>query len=715
MDDLAAPAQASDEGVASGSLVRFTAIKSRDAYLVCDAYGDILGGADGLFASDTRILSRFRFLVGERRPSLLSSGLSHDSVIFTFHGANRNLPPVGGRATPRGVIHIERKRLLFESCLFERVRCANFGLDEVMLPLAIEYAADFRDVFEVRGLKRAARGDIQTPEITGRQVLFAYDGLDSVRRVGAMAFSEPPWRMTETRADFMFSLRPGERVDLYLEAGPQERETPTRERFLRAQSGALDNAHEREQRGGQISSSDASFGAWLDKSRADIALLTTDLPTGPYPYAGIPWFATPFGRDGIITAWQLLWLTPDLAKGVLTYLAARQASETSKFRDSDPGKIMHETRRGEMAALNEIPFGLYYGGVDTTPLFVALAGAYLQRTGDLDLIESLWPALRAAIGWVEEFGDSNGDGLIDYARGETSGLANQGWKDSEDSVFHADGRFPVGPVALVEVQGYVFAAYRAMAQMLEALGRPGASVWAEKAEAMRERVEARFWMEDEGYYGLAIDGEGQLCRPQTSNAGHLLFVGLPSAERAAGVTRRLLSAELDSGWGVRTLAVGAARFNPMSYHNGSIWPHDTSICVAGMARYGEREGAVKMLADLFAAASNYGMRMPELFCGFPRDGGEPPVAYPVACMPQAWSAGAVFMMLQACLGLTIDAQRKEVRLVRPTLPIGVDRLTIEHLDVAGARVDLRFLRLDGAVAVNPGPGSDRSISVVLEG
>ena len=402
MDDLAAPALASDEGVASASAVQFLAIKSDNAFLVCDSRGDIRGGADGLFFDDTRLLSRYRFLVGDRRPSQLSSGLSHDSVVFTFHGSNLGLAPVGGRATRRGVIHIERKRFLFEGRMFERVRCANFGLDEVMLPLAFEYEADFRDLFEVRGLKRKRRGEVLPIRIDGRQVSFAYDGLDDVRRAGAASFSEPPWRMTEERADFMFSLRPGERVDLHVEAGDGDgaHETPSRERFVRALGGARAKVRGHGGRGGQIGCSDSRFGAWLDKSRADVSLLVTDLATGPYPYAGIPWFSTSFGRDGILTAWQLLWIDPSLARGVLTYLASRQATEVSTFRDSQPGKIMHETRRGEMAATHEIPFGLYYGGVDTTPLFVALAGAYLERTGDLALVEALWPALRAAVDWV---------------------------------------------------------------------------------------------------------------------------------------------------------------------------------------------------------------------------------------------------------------------------------------------------------------------------
>ncbi|MDR3511784.1 MAG: glycogen debranching N-terminal domain-containing protein [Caulobacteraceae bacterium] len=712
MDDLAETSALVEEGAAVAELF---SLKDGDAFLVADHQGDISGGADGLFDCDTRILSRFVFLVGDRRPAPLSYGLSKDNAVFTLHGANRRLPPVGGRAAPRGVIHIERKRVLWAERLYERVRCANFGLDEVMLPLAFEYAADFLDMFEVRGMKRTARGRLDDTAISGRQVMFGYEGLDGVRRASAVAFSEPPWRMSHRRSEFMFTLEPGQHVELYIEAGPQPLDPPTAERFDEALAGALQAVGEREWRGARLGCSDRAFTRWLQQSRADVALLTTDLPTGPYPYAGIPWFSTPFGRDGILTSWQMLWLDPSLARGVLRYLASRQAGEVSAFRDSQPGKIMHETRRGEMAAMNEIPFGLYYGGVDTTPLFVALAGAYLRRTDDAALMAELWPALNAAVGWIERYGDSNGDGLVDYQRGAETGLANQGWKDSEDSVFHADGRIAGGPIALVEVQAYAYAAFQAMAGIAGRLGEAGAADWADKAEAMRERVERRFWMEESGFYGIAIDGDGRLCTPATSNAGHLLFMGLAEPGRAVQVTRRLLSPAFDSGWGVRTLADGAARFNPISYHNGSVWPHDTSLCVAGMARYGERAGVVKLVDDVFQAAQAFDMRMPELFCGFPRQAGEPPIAYPVACMPQAWAAGSVFLLLQACLGLTVDAARREVRLVRPVLPTGVDALAIDDLEVAGARIGLRLRRSDGAVAVNPAPGSDPSIALVIEG
>ncbi len=374
---------------------------------------------------------------------------------------------------------------------------------------------------------------------------------------------------------------------------------------------------------------------------------------------------------------------------------------------------MHETRKGEMTSLGELPFGQYYGGVDTTPLFVALAGAYAERTGDLEFIDTLWPALEAAVAWMDNFGDSTGDGLIDYQRGADTGLTNQGWKDSADSVFHADGRFPDGPIALVEVQGYAFDAYRKMADLAERRSDPvSARRWRNRSEQIREAVEERFWMEDIGSYGIAIDGRGELCRVRTSNPGHLLFCGLPTPERAHRVTRQLLSAPFESGWGVRTLAVGEARYNPMSYHNGSVWPHDTALCVAGMARYGERDGVVRILSEIFETAVHFEMRLPELFCGFPRFPGEPPVAYPVACLPQAWAAGAIFMLLQSVLGLKLDGWRKEISIEDPHLPIGIDSLRLDSLRLGDGFADLLFQHAGDRVIAVPGRRSDRSISVV---
>lgn len=678
------------------------ALKDGDTFLVADHWGDVKAGADGLFDKDTRLLSRFALTVGRARPSRLSSGVTKDNVFFTCHSTNRPLPPMGGRSAPAGVLHLERRRFIWDRRLFERVRMVNHGVEDILLPLTFEFDADFADIFQVRGTARPQQGDIHPPVIDGRRVTFSYTGLDGVKRTSCLAFSEPPARLSATRAEFMFSLPRGRSLDLFVECGLDACDQPDEERW-RWHSILARLAMRRRLRRGAIveGGRNQGFNDWLRQSRADIALLVTDLPTGPYPYAGTPWFSTSFGRDGIITAWQMLWIDPGLAKGVLTYLAARQATETNAFMDSAPGKIMHETRGGEMSVLGEVPFGLYYGGVDTTCLFIALAGAYAKRTNDYETIRALWPNLIAAAGWMKDYGDSNGDGLIDYARAADTGLSNQGWKDSEDSIFHADGRFPKGPIALLEVQGYAFAAWKALAEMGAVLGDGRADEWANRAETLRALVEERYWMEDEGFYAIALDGDGEQCRAIGSNAGHLLFTGLPSHERARRVTRRMLTAEFRSGWGLRTLAKGQARFNPMSYHNGSVWPHDTALAAAGMARYGERHAVAMLLGEIYGSAAHFQMRLPELFCGFVRETGEPPIAYPVACLPQAWAAGSVFLMMQAVLGLNIDAAEGLVEVNNPALPAGLDRLSITRLKVGDGVIDLHFQRLNGHVVVMP--------------
>jgi glycogen debranching enzyme len=716
MDDLApAPESQVEPGETSEPRVplRLFALKDADTFMVADAYGDVLGAADGLFRDDTRLLSYFRLLLGGRTPSLLSAAVAQDNVFFTSHSTNRPLPPTGGAATPRGVIHLERKRFLWQERLYERIRFTSFSRDNSMVPVSLEFSADFHDMFEVRGIRRPRRGVQEEPQADGRTVIFRYAGLDEVERQSVISFSEPPGRLSAHRADFMLYLHAEGSVELYLEIGAKEASPPSRERFRAAAARARYAMRARRRNGARLKTSGRLFNEWIEKSRADLALLITELPTGPYPYAGIPWFSTAFGRDAIITAWQTLWLDVTLARGVLSYLAAHQATESSKFRDSQPGKIMHETRKGEMAALGEIPFGRYYGGVDTTPLFVALAGAYADRTGDMPFIDELWPSLLAAVAWMDEFGDSNGDGLIDYQRGEESGLANQGWKDSQDSIFHADGSLPEGPIALVEVQGYAFAAYSKMASLAERRGdSASAARWRMRARQLQEAVERRFWMEDEQYYGVAIDGRGQLCRVRTSNPGHLLFVGLPSPERARRVIDQILSPPFQSGWGIRTLATGEARYNPMSYHNGSVWPHDVAMCMAGAARYGERRGVIRMISEVFETAVSFEMRLPELFCGFPRHRGEPPVAYPVACLPQAWAAGSLFMLLQSCLGVTIDGWRGEINIENPCLPIGIDSLEMEKMAVGEGHADLLFQHAGERVIAVAGRRSDPGIPVV---
>jgi glycogen debranching enzyme len=672
---------------------RLFVLKDGDTFLVADIYGDVTGQADGLFRDDTRVLSAFRLRFGGQRPSLLSGGVSQDNVFFTAHLTNHPLPPLGAAATPEGVVHVERERLLWDARIFERICVVSYGEQPVQAALELHFAADFRDMFEVRGQQRLQRGRQHAPQVGVQQVLLGYEGLDGLRREAFIGFSQAPRKLDGTHAEFSVALTARRPWTLYLEVGPDAAD-PCAHRHRHATASARSSMRSRRRRGARIHASARLFQSWLDKSRADLALLTTDLPTGPYPYAGIPWFSTPFGRDAIITALQTLWFDPSLAHGVLAFLAHHQAQQTSSFRDSEPGKIMHETRKGEMAAVNELPFAQYYGGVDTTPLFIVLAGAYAERLGDAGALDAFWPALVNAAQWMERASAQHPGRFLSYARGEATGLANQGWKDSHDSVFHEDGSSPEGPIALVEVQGYAWRAYLTMAELAAARRDTAqAAHWLQRAEAQREAVERHFWQDDLQFYALALDGRGRPCRVRSSNAGHLLYVGLPRPERGRALAGQLLSRSFNSGWGIRTLPPEATRFNPMSYHNGSVWPHDAVLCAAGLARYGEREGVVRLTNGMFEAAASFGMRLPELFCGFERVAGEAPVAYPVACLPQAWAAGSVFMLLQACLGLRIDVRGRALMVDHPRLPVDIDNLRVQQLSVGPQRVDLVFERI----------------------
>ena len=703
---------AEDTGERRGLLPRFT-LKDSNTFLLADALGDIQGADDGLFTNDTRMLSRFNLFVAGRSPSLLGAAIDRDNTLFTAHLTNRPLTALGELAIPKGVIHIERNRLLWRGRWYEQIALTNFGEHDAEVPLVFAYAADFADIFEVQGTVRKARGEIMQPWTANQTVRLSYRGLDQVVRTTHIEFSHTPTTISATQAEFKLQLRRGERSELSIEIGTQDEGAPSRSRFNTAVSEVSADMRERLDQCASVSTSGRLFDQWVERSRADLALLTTTLPTGPYPYAGIPWFATQFGRDAIITALQTLWLNPRLAAGVLKFLASTQATEDSAFRDSQPGKIMHETRRGEMAALQEVPFGRYYGGVDTTPLFVMLAGAYERRTGDRTLIDSIWDSLVAATGWIERRIAASPTGFLDYARGEDTGLVNQAWKDSHDSIFHDDGRFPKGPVAVVEVQGYAYAAFKCMSELATRRGNEmRGTEWLRKADSLRAAIEERFWIPQMHYYAIAIDGDGSPCRVYASNAGHLLYCGVPNDERAALVAAQLMSSRFSSGWGIRTLAEKEPRYNPMSYHNGSIWPHDTSLCAAGISRYGGRANVVQILSDIFETANQFGMRLPELLCGFPRVAGQGPAPYPVACLPQAWSSASVFLLLQACLGVQVDGERREVHVTRPLLPIGVERLAIRALPVAGATIDLEFQRIGDEVVVVPARHLDSGVRVL---
>ena len=695
-----------------GLLPRYT-LKDANTFLLADALGDIQGSDDGLFTNDTRVLSRLELAIAGRRPSLLGAAINQDNTVFTAHLTNRPLAALGALALPQGVIHIERSRFLWGSRLYERLTLTNFSEHDAEVPLKLVFAADFADIFEVQGHVRQERGVHLPALVTERAVQLSYRGRDDVVRTTDIAFSLAPASISPHDAEFRIELRRGASAQMYMEIGAEDDSAPSPERFSIAAAELSASMQGRLRQGAWISTPGRLFNQWIDKSRSDLALLTTALPTGPYPYAGIPWFATQFGRDAIITSLQTLWINPQLAAGVLSFLASTQAEEDSAVRDAQPGKIMHETRRGEMAALGEVPFGCYYGGVDTTPLFVMLAGAYEVRTGDRALVDRIWTRLLAATDWIERRLDGSPTGFLDYARGEQSGLVNQAWKDSHDSMFHADGRFPRGPLAVVEVQGYAYAALEAMSELAATRGdQVRSDRLMQRSQRLRAAIEERFWVPEMNYYAIALDGNGEPCKVYGSNAGHLLFCGVPSEERAAAVAAQLLSSRFSSGWGIRTLAEGEPRYNPMSYHNGSIWPHDTSVCAAGISRYGGRAEVVRIVSDIFETANRSGMRLPELYCGFPRIPGQGPAPYPVACLPQAWSAGTVFLLLQASLGIRIDGRRNEVHIRRPMLPSDVESLSIRDVPFDHAGIDLEFRRIGAEVVVVPAKHVDSGVRVL---
>jgi glycogen debranching enzyme len=685
-----------------------------ESFVVFETGGDILESpleALGFFCSDTRYLSRFELRIAGETPYFLNSYLSDDNAQLRVNLTNPDLRIQGGAIhLRRDEIQIERSWVLADSAMFHRLRVRNYARSPLQLPLEFAFAVDFADLFEVRGVKRKRRGDFFAPKVRANSVTFSYKGLDKARRIAEVVFQQKPHALSSNRASFLLDLKPDAQVEFEIRVtGRSEGDRSARPSYPRPRLHSFDQAltarrteiANLEAECARIETNNELFDSLLRRSAADLTSIVSRRPSGTFMMAGIPWFGTLFGRDSALTAMSMLPFNPSIASSTLRVLASLQGSEIDEERDEQPGKIVHEIRAGEMAATREIPFGRYYGSVDSTPLFIWLYGRYVASTGDLNLAKELWPNIERALEWIEKWGDRDGDGYVEYLRERPSGLANQGWKDSVDAISHADGRLANPPIAPCEVQGYVYAGLLSTADVALRLGRDAvASRLAQRAVELRTAFTRDFWLDEEGTVSLALDGDKKPCRVMSSNAAHCMATGLLDRDQSVALAKRLLADDMFSGWGVRTLSAKEKRYNPMSYHNGSVWPHDNAITASGLAHIEGRTGVLKILEGLLDAATQLKTgSLPELFCGFPREPRLGPVPYPVACHPQAWSAASVFMILQAMLGMRVVGFDRKLVIDSPVMPQWLDWLRIENLRVGDGAVSLYVQRTTNTGAV----------------
>lgn len=674
-------------------------LKNGDSFAILNKYGDILPfkkSVQGLFYEGTRFLNDFQLRIEGKKPLYLSSDVKEGNELISVDLTNPDILDNDKLILSKGLIHIMRKKLLWEGVYYEQMRLYNYGQEKIDFRIDMSFDADFDDIFEVRGTGRASKGTKLPVFSDNNRIMLSYMGLDKKERKTEIAMCPAPDNLKQNLATYKIKLGPNQSFLIsftiaFKITGEEDKKITSFPLAVKKYKRRLDYINETSC---DVYTSNTQFNHWIHRSKADMITMITDTSHGPYPYAGIPWYNTPFGRDGIITALECMWISPEVAKGVLHYLAATQATETDTFRDAEPGKILHESRKGEMADLNEIPFKQYYGSIDSTPLFVVLAGAYFKRTADLDAIRELWPNILAALNWIDKYGDIDGDLFVEYVRKESSGLFNQGWKDSYDAVSYSDGRIAEAPIALCEVQGYVYDAWLKASLLARNLGYlDKAEELNEKAKRLKEKFIKEFWSEEKSHFYLALDANKIPCDILSSNAGHCLYSGIATEEQAMRVAINLFSSKMFTGWGIRTLASGELRFNPMSYHNGSIWPHDNALIAEGLAKYGLKSEVEKITKALFDASLFIeGQRLPELYCGFKRREGEPPTDYPVACSPQTWSVASCFMVIKAFLGIEIDASENVIRFHKPILPEFIDSLVIKNLKFKKNHLDIQFIK-----------------------
>jgi len=700
------------EPIAPSDIRDALVIKEGNLFLMTDAEGNVPhdnAAGYGLYKGDTRYLSTYDLTFDEIRPVVLLStaelGYSSEQ-----HLTNPALTTGEGKTILKESLEVRRQRVINKS-LLETIQVTNFNIFRTTVNLRFDFDADFVDIFEIRGEKRQRRGKLSSPLVEKDKVTFKYKGLDGVWRSTEIRFSPAPDQLWNNGALFTVSLRHRESVGITVTVSLDDvrGNGHFHSEFSRQTASYREWLHS----GTQIFTSNEFVNAILERSLSDVRLLMTDEDGWSFVAAGTPWFNCLFGRDSLIASLQMLVFLPEIARNTLRVLTRWQGKKINEWRDEEPGKILHELRTGEMACLGEIPMNPYYGSIDATPLFLMLAAEYVAWTGDLELVRELEPNLMAALEWIDRYGDADRCGYVEYCKRSPKGLLNQGWKDSRNSIVNRDGTLVKPPIALVEVQGYVYAAKRSMAWLLSLLGKKDmARRLQREAAALKTRFNRDFWLEDEGFYALALGSNKEPATSITSNPGQCLWTGIIRKDKAGRVVERLFANDMFSGWGIRTLSSQSSRYNPLGYHLGSIWPHDNSLIGMGLKRYGfeyELNELATALYDCCRAFDYY--RLPELFCGVPRAAHSLPVRYPVACRPQAWAAGTFMLLLQAILGLAPDAPENTLRIIRPRLPYWLEEVEIRGLKVGNNTVDLLYERQRGRTKVSA--TAKRGVNVLL--
>jgi len=696
------------------------ALKHDRVFLLVDRSGNIAPAGQcslGLFEDDTRILSHYE-LRGAGTPPVRLSTQAAQPFTARIDLAVNDRAFGGDTWDPKHAIYLQRE-LIVDDSLIERLTLTNYLLRPIDYWLELAVGCDFADIFELRGWKREERGDFFRPTVDDRAIRFAYRGRDGMVIESAVCFRDRPHQIGPHGARWSFKLMPNVPVTLEWEVRGGRRTAVAAGTSFEQRRERLTGVYNAWREHCSCWTSDVEvFDAALSRAVDDLCSLYVTSDGGRVISAGIPWYSTAFGRDSIIASIETLPLNPQIAVDTLRYLARRQGQRENSYTEEQPGRIMHELRRGELARSGEIPHVPYYGTIDATPLWLVLLHETWRWTGDFDLVQELLPNARRALEWIDRYGDLDGDGLVEYSRTSARGLVNQGWKDSGDGVPFPDGRLPDPPIALIEVQGYVYDAKARVAELFEYAGETETAIRLRvEAERLRAQIIDRFWLEDLGTFALALDGHKRPLPTVTSNAGHLLWSRVPDAAKATRVGHTLLAPDMSCGWGIRTLSSRHPIFNPMSYHNGSIWPHDNALAIMGLSHYGLAADALPVIAAMQDAAAVANLnRLPELYCGISRDGGAVPVSYPVSCSPQAWASGALFLMLQGVLGILPDAPRHVLHVRNPVLPSHLQELTITNLAVGGGRVSLHFARHATRTLVNvlAIESEDASVQVRIE-